>query len=633
MATTVWVAHQSLKVRDIDTPPGGFATSASLFCAKNEFTAFQIAVYDTTGAIDVSVLSGLAGLTVTFYREELYNVTTATNVGGATGNWPDALVPKVDTYYGETRNTFPFNGTAAKTRVVFVDIQVPSSTAAGAITGTVRVSVAGVNTDIPVTVTVWNFAIPSTSTLKSAFALVWNAQIIGVGSDPISGNLAAMRALRVLYIQCALDNRISIDTPDGGQAASPYSSGYSVYDADTGPFLSGTASTRLIGAKLTAVHIEDAIATGAIDTSWSSHFSGKGWSQPFAYCGDEPPSTPWATVRSNLNTVQTAASSVPRLVTTTTQTAAAQTPPVTNINLFCVQINEMYGKIGDPYAGNQRSLYSSPVWWYQSNGSYLSSGWPSYAIDHTGVRNRAMEWMSFWNSMQGELYYETAQSFGTNPYTNQYTFGGNGDGNIYYWGRPTSGGALGEIGGTHHIPIESFRMKQIRNGMQDYELLTLAAAAGHSADAVTLALSIFPNTYSTSPTTADIDNARAQLAVWILGAAPPPPGPQPVANATSSAISVKQIAKIVLGNPSLDHAQAVIVDTLNPFLRSLAVSVAPLSPTTPAGVTQAGQVFWGVGVPLSTLGNNGDVYLRGDTPAVVNQRIYVKSAGAWAGVL
>jgi hypothetical protein len=44
-------------------------------------------------------------------------------------------------------------------------------------------------------------------------------------------------------------------------------------------------------------------------------------------------------------------------------------------------------------------------------------------------------------------------------------------------------------------------------------------------------------------------------------------------------------------------------------------------------------VYAGSGVPASGLGADGDYYLRTDTPGTTNQRIYVKSAGAWTGIL
>lgn len=60
---------------------------------------------------------------------------------------------------------------------------------------------------------------------------------------------------------------------------------------------------------------------------------------------------------------------------------------------------------------------------------------------------------------------------------------------------------------------------------------------------------------------------------------------------------------------------------------------AAIQPGTPAGATQAGQIFQGSGAPNNANGNNGDSYFRTDTPGTANQRLYVKSAGAWTGIL
>ena len=39
------------------------------------------------------------------------------------------------------------------------------------------------------------------------------------------------------------------------------------------------------------------------------------------------------------------------------------------------------------------------------------TGWPSYMIDASAVRNRAMEWISFLEGATGELYWESAFAF------------------------------------------------------------------------------------------------------------------------------------------------------------------------------------------------------------------------------
>jgi hypothetical protein len=62
--------------------------------------------------------------------------------------------------------------------------------------------------------------------------------------------------------------------------------------------------------------------------------------------------------------------------------------------------------------------------------------------------------------------------------------------------------------------------------------------------------------------------------------------------------------------------------------------------TAPAGIrlgvtgqTNGPMLFAFSGLPSASWGSNGDYYFRQDTPGTVNQRIYVKSAGAWVGIV
>lgn len=67
------------------------------------------------------------------------------------------------------------------------------------------------------------------------------------------------------------------------------------------------------------------------------------------------------------------------------------------------------------------------------------------------------------------------------------------------------------------------------------------------------------------------------------------------------------------------------------FTNALQFIGGGIQPATPAGAAQAGSIYMGSGVP--TGGNNGDIYFRTDTPGTNLQRIYIKSAGAWVGIL
>ncbi|HEX4385823.1 MAG TPA: glycoside hydrolase domain-containing protein [Myxococcales bacterium] len=529
-AAQVWVAPAAQKIRPSVQPDASAPTQASLAAAQNEFEAFQIVVSGQATGVSMA-FEGLSdgnghsitGREVTLYREAIINLTRQSGGDGATGQWPDALVPDVDPIAGEKRNAFPFNVAAGQSIAVFVDIHAPAGTPAGTYTGTVHVT-GGVTADVPVKLTVWDFAVPSTSTLKTAYGMAWNGPCKGHGDANCTGGDADL-ALRARYVQAALDNHVSIDTPyytatinGSGQAT------WTSFDQYAGPFLDGTANTRLQGAKLTSA-VVDGDDTWTQDNGWSTHFAGKGWSPAlFAYVCDEPPLTcAWSDINPRISYAHGSSPQVQTLVTTTAQQAKANN--LGNIDLLTPVINFVENKPGKTYAGNQRASYPATMWWYQSCMSFgcagvsdaLDSsgetGWPTMAIDADATRNRAMEWLSFVYNVQGELYYETTTAFfNGDAWTNQYAFGGNGDGTLFY------PGTTAKIGGKTEIPVESLRLKMVRDGMEDYELLNLAKTLGAGDQALAIASGLFPKTYQATATPAAIDNARAELAALILHA-------------------------------------------------------------------------------------------------------------------
>jgi uncharacterized protein (TIGR03382 family) len=538
-AAQVWTAPAAVKVRPQAKPPQGAVATAVIAAARNEFESFQVVVTGPATGVSMS-LEGLgdgkgnsiSGRDVTLYREALINVPTQTGGDGAAGVWPDALVPDVDPIVGEKRNAFPFDVPAGESRTVLVDIHVPAGAPAGVYKGTVNVT-GGAAAQVPVTLTVWDFAMPSTASLRSAFGMTWNGPCMGHGDGGCT-NFDAEQKLRARYMQTALDNRISITLP---VLSSPIkqdgSGGWGDFDTYAGPLLDGTANTRLAGAKLTAVQIVgDGTRTNVVK-AWSDHFKAKGWTKAlFNYICDEPPMTcKWTDINGRIANSRAGDPEMPTLVTTTTAEAAAN--GISGIDLFVPVVNFMEDRPGTGHAGSQRSKYGANVWWYQSCMSFGcsgvgpgydytgGSGWPTYAIDSDATRNRAMEWMSFSYDISGELYYETTQAyFSGDPWVNQINFGGAGDGTLFY------PGTTAKIGGQTEIPVESFRMKMIRDGMEDYELLAMAKQLGLGDQAKQIAKGVYPTTYQSTTSPAALDSARAQLAQMILHAmgkdSPPP---------------------------------------------------------------------------------------------------------------
>ena len=294
---------------------------------------------------------------------------------------------------------------------------------------------------------------------------------------------------------------------------------WSAFDTYAGPFMDGTANTRLKNAQLTSVQIYGPASPAGVK-GWSDHFRAKGWfPRLFNYICDEPPLTcQWSDIPGRI--ANSRAGDPELTILLTSQPYAAAANGVSGIDLFVAVINYLEDRPGTSLAGSQRARWPSNIWLYQGCMSFgcsgvspgvdatNSMGWPSYA-----TRNRALEWMTYIFDGTGELYYEMTQSyFGGDPWVSQVAFGGNGDGTLFY------PGTTAKIGGQTEIPVESLRLKGIRDGMEDYELLHLAATLGLGAEAKQIALGVYPHAYQGVTTPAALDSGRAQLAALILHA-------------------------------------------------------------------------------------------------------------------
>ncbi len=516
---TVWVAHATEKIR-----PAAAARAtreARISAAGNEFEAFQVIVTGAASGVGAvaSDLTGPATLgEVRLYREAYIDVVAASALDTSPGPWPDALVPDVDEFFGERRTAFPFDVPAGESRAIWVEVFVPREAPPGDYGGTVKVTWAGGSADVPVKLHVWPFSLPSTATLKSAFGFSY-----GAIEQEHQASGTAVSDLRALYGRAGLDHRISLSHIDDGMWSDlPY------YRSYYGPHIEGTASLSLGGARLTAVELMGSAAT------WSPFFEDNGWSDRlFQYTCDEPPLTcAWSDIPIRAAVARAAVPPIRTLVTTTVQEATAR-GVLDAIDILVPVINYLDDKDGAQFPGEQRSRYDeflagSPkreLWTYQSCMSHgcggtvdfgnpsasdvYFTGWPSYTIDASAVRNRAMEWLSFRYGLTGELYYETVQGYGENPWVQQAAFGGNGDGTFFYPGQPS------RIGGTKHIPVASIRLKMIREGMEDYEYLAKLASLGFGNEAQAIATGLFPRAFETEVAPEALMSARERLGARI----------------------------------------------------------------------------------------------------------------------
>ncbi len=325
---------------------------------------------------------------------------------------------------------------------------------------------------------------------------------------------------------------------------------------------------RLHGARLTSVEAYGgdypehgarptygcATASSSCLATWRSLARRYGFSNRFfLFLCDEPDVATgrWKYCRGSAAQVRRSAwSRVRTLVTTSIQQVEAHRAG-SYIDVLTPNPQELANKPGNPQAGNQRARYDAflrrpgrRLWLYVSCIQYgcgdrlsperYTTGWPGYGIDRPPSQARAMGWLEFEYRASGELYYAVDRSLGQ-AWHDQFLSGGNGDGTLFYPGTPNGSpadknprdyfpvGGAPAIGGVHPIPIESIRLKRIRDGREDYEYLRALAAQGKGAVARRVVARLLDDgnprtatrdaaTYSTTFSQAALDRARCALA-------------------------------------------------------------------------------------------------------------------------
>ena len=185
----VWITS-SLE-RTGQTDPPGIVTQADLAAAQQEYAAFQIVIKaPSTGLTGVNVTaSPLTGAghsidprNIGLYREHYVYVDRpgpdwhGPNQSRGAGWYPDPLIPFVDPATGNpparaTLAAANFRLDAAKNQPLWADVYVPSGTPPGVYTGNIQITADQGQASIPVKLTVWNFALPLAPSMKSLFQL------------------------------------------------------------------------------------------------------------------------------------------------------------------------------------------------------------------------------------------------------------------------------------------------------------------------------------------------------------------------------------------------------------------------------------------------------------------------------
>lgn len=516
-ALHVWTASSLEKITKNCVPAD--SVEIHLQAARNEFELAHIVV-QANGAnltqvnIQQFELIGdrgiIAASNIRLYREDYLRVSQRSNVEGSAGFWPDPLIPKEDIFYHEKRNAFPFQVQSGDNQPVLVEVYVPGNTPAGMYRGSITVTAEGqVAVNIPVEMEVFDFALPSTSSLETSYSI----STIGISRGFTQALHYDEPGIVALVMKDMLLHRISTRLVSW-QSHAPYTQtasnlevDWSHWDQYFGPFFEGRALDGLDvlpGARFTTWSLlVDTVAPAeeiAYADAQVEHFHKRNWPQ-FLYrqITDEPQKAQYPSVHEELQRWMQMKNRISLMVTT--GDVAEFTGEIT---LWCEVMNFLHRYDDNTARGYRDTRFADRVakgdhlWWYQScmsTGCFIDgtspiyTGWPSMAIDHQGIYQRIMPWITWKYDIEGELYYEIAVNWiawdgktGSinDPWLNFDYFHLNGDGRLIY------PGTVDKIGGIHPVPVESLRLKLIRDGYEDYEYFVMMKKAGFDKELKTM---------------------------------------------------------------------------------------------------------------------------------------------------
>ncbi len=578
----VWITGPLAKVQQTTGAPGTDHW-AQVHAMKNEIQSFQVHV--------ASPASGVAALNVTMsdlvnartgdkisasstdivvYRDLYMHVAPLPTAVGPTflltnpanAFLPDALLPAVDPYYHQTTGAFPFAVAPGQNQSMWIDVHVPPGVPSGYYSGTVVVrDGAAMMASMPVVYAVWDWLMPSTSSLPSmtsntyaGFAVQAYGSVAGGAAYPGSqgsSDFGATLANVDLAVQM-LDNRYSLGSTTN---VFPGTGDFGTFDSVYGPLLGGTTAHVpgiLKGARLTSWDIIVLPTLGqfvpATFQNFYDHFKAKGWIAPSYSLVDEPdPTNPAVWAKMNADAAVVHGSNPPVTAFATTDLTLATKNNVLGavdrlvVNLVSLEHDPQH--LAD-LASYHAWLAGSPArqfWSYQACSSADTCGngavgpccagsdmstYPNYNVDGTPVANRTMEWVTYLHGQTGELYYYVdvcasggvATNCGTfqgqppsplDPLKSNYYSGGWGDGTLMY-------AASSAVTGTP-IPLwlPSMRMKMIRDGMQDYEYMVALGALGKRVVADAAVASVVTNSYTFTSDPAALEHARTTMGTAI----------------------------------------------------------------------------------------------------------------------
>jgi len=500
------VASSLEKLRPGGDLPAG--RSIALAAARGECESAQVAVRAERplAALSASAppLGGPSQVVPALYRVENVELRAPSGPEGSPGPWPDPLIPERDAFHGEARRAFPVAVPTGRLQAIWVELCVPREAKPGWYEGAVRLRDGERELGrVPVRLEVWPFALPATNTFPVTVGLPTRlgTKVLGRPDD-----VTTARALGAALLRHRVSpHGLTYDPPWGQCTAAKCQLDWTPYDAEMAPILDGTLVPGVRGT-FADVRVSartwlgrDADLT-ALLRAWREHFEAKGWADAlWLYTLDEPKPQDLPELARRARIARAAGVRV-------FVTSVPQKPLAGLVDAWAPNVFFFEGHDADDFLGVRRAgpgAWSGRPFWYSSCMSHgcddlpaegrvraemirTFRGWAGYEIDRPGASVRALGWLGFREGVAGELYYAALENWTADPWNDVRAFAGNGDGLLLYPGLPA------RLGGEHAFPVESIRLKLMRDAIEDRELLELATRSGLGSLARKLAARVAP---------------------------------------------------------------------------------------------------------------------------------------------
>jgi hypothetical protein len=487
--TVVWVASPWEHV--LKTTEPGTARAVSLIAAANEYEAFRIIVRAGEQALPevtltATPLSGpggqIAADQLTLFREHYLNVFAPSLRSTAPVGWyPDALIPFVDPVtrqdlVGAKYDATPYTIEANANQGYWIDVYVPTGTKPGQYRGSVTVTSAGQKlAEVPVTLTVRSWGLPDTIAMQSCFGSLGSRLAKQNNVAPDSAELAEIEDQ---YIDAFLAHR-----------AVPGSLGniWPTVNED------GTVDDSQTGERLRKLVEDKHVNALRLPFSWGSgpekckaqlralagYLRQKGWLDlAYVYMKDEPNKPEeYEIVRQQGAAIKEADPGIRRMCTEQTVTSNPEWGTLYGaVDIWC----PLWG-LYDEQTAEERKAAGETLWSYTA---LCQREAPFWQVDFPPASFRAPFWTSWHYDIKGFLYWSSVYWDAYEDVWNKPHFRDKywGEGMLVYPGPPA--GIKG--------PVTSIRLKLVREALEDYEYMALAAKQGKQAqvDAIVDKISI-----------------------------------------------------------------------------------------------------------------------------------------------